>query len=615
MMAADLIANRYRIVREIARSNDVVYEALDTTVGRRVAVKELQLPPNLTGQERRDRIERFIREARAAGKLSHPNIVTVYDFGEEAGRHYIVMEYLEGITLRDALQTKGALPVNEAIEIASKVLAGLAHAHSHQVVHRDVKPDNIHLLPDGGVKLADFGIARIMEEASLTGAGQVFGTPSYMSPEQIEGRAVDHRTDIFSMGVVLYEMLAGRKPFQGDNLVSITYAIMHNQPLPLTGVPRAVEEVVFQALNKNPLLRFQSADAMRSALLAAQQVPEAPSWAPGPSRLVTGQPFTPGPLVGGPPPSGSIVVSGAPPVAAPPGSVPPVIGGVPPIAGGTLQQPIPPMQGPVSTAGSPGGAFAGPFANWDPSSPGIGSVPPPVKALNRRSAGMSPGVRAFFVVLGVTVLISGAILGLVVLFLRAYEEQAQNALVARASQLNEEGRRLFQGGDLEGAAGKFDEARKAAPGTDASAIASQNLVQTYNRLGLQAYQRGDAIEAERYWSQALEVDPNNEDAQYNLRVLHGRSGSYVPPAGSSSGLRLPDAGRDNRSASTSLGPREQEARDFLKSGIEAYSRGDRDTARDYWRRALEAAPGTDAALQAQQLLDQTASAPDFGASN
>src|ERR1041384_581822 len=134
-MSTDIIANRYRIVREIARSNDVVYEAIDQSMGRRLAVKELSLPPNLTGQGKRERIERFNREARAAGKLQHPNIVTVYNFGEYDGRHFIAMEFLEGGTLRDRIQQKGALPLQEALDVTNQVLDALSHAHSHRVVH------------------------------------------------------------------------------------------------------------------------------------------------------------------------------------------------------------------------------------------------------------------------------------------------------------------------------------------------------------------------------------------------------------------------------------------------------------------------------------------------
>src|SRR5262249_42937553 len=211
----NVIRGKYRIVREIARSNDIVYEAVDERFGRRIAIKELNIAPSLTGQARRERIERFNREARAAGRLSHPNIVSVFDFGEENGRHFIAMEFLEGQTLRDSMQVRGALPLKEALDLVCQVLDALAYAHANRVIHRDIKPDNIHLLPGGQVKLTDFGIARLTEEPALTSNGQVFGTPSYMSPEQIEGKGIDHRSDLFSLAVVLYEMLAGRKPFLG----------------------------------------------------------------------------------------------------------------------------------------------------------------------------------------------------------------------------------------------------------------------------------------------------------------------------------------------------------------------------------------------------------------
>ena len=153
----NLIKGKYQIVREIARSNDIVYEALDVTLSRRIALKELNIPPSLIGQARRERIERFNREARAAGGLSHPNIVSVFEYGEEDGRYFIAMEFLEGQTLRDMMQVRGALPLKKSIDIACQILDALAFAHAHHVIHRDIKPDNIHILPGGQVKLTDFG--------------------------------------------------------------------------------------------------------------------------------------------------------------------------------------------------------------------------------------------------------------------------------------------------------------------------------------------------------------------------------------------------------------------------------------------------------------------------
>ena len=181
---------QYLLVREIARSNDIVWEGRDPRMNRHVAVKELALPHNLAGQARRDRIERFYREARAAGAMNHPNIVTIHEVGEDRGRYFIAMEYLEGGTLRERLSIGGPLPLSEALSITNELCGALQYAHERSVVHRDIKPDNIHILPGGQVKLTDFGIARITTEEQLTVAGQIFGTPSYMAPEQVLGRPV-----------------------------------------------------------------------------------------------------------------------------------------------------------------------------------------------------------------------------------------------------------------------------------------------------------------------------------------------------------------------------------------------------------------------------------------
>ncbi|MCL6624745.1 MAG: serine/threonine protein kinase, partial [Fimbriimonadales bacterium] len=188
---------KYQIIREIARSNDIVYEAYDPVMNRRVALKELYFPPGVTDKQRADRLARFMREAKAAGSLAHPNIVTIYEVGEDRGRYYIAMEYLEGQTLRQRLDVEGKLPQEEAARILIEVLKGLDYAHQHGVIHRDIKPENIQLLPDGRVKITDFGIARLTFEPSLTVDGQIFGTPSYMSPEQVYGREIDARSDIF----------------------------------------------------------------------------------------------------------------------------------------------------------------------------------------------------------------------------------------------------------------------------------------------------------------------------------------------------------------------------------------------------------------------------------
>ena len=195
--------------------------------------------------------------------------MTVFEVGEEGGRHYIAMEYLDGHTLRNEVDTKGFLPQDQAVEVTNAVLKGLAYAHENGVIHRDIKPDNVQLLSDGRIKITDFGIARLTFEPNLTQDGQVFGTPSYMSPEQIVGRDIDARSDVFSVGVMLYEMIAGQKPFPGDSVVSITYAIMNKEPERPQQANYALWRVIERALDKSPQLRHASANEMLQALDSA----------------------------------------------------------------------------------------------------------------------------------------------------------------------------------------------------------------------------------------------------------------------------------------------------------------------------------------------------------
>ena len=267
---------KYEIIREIARSNDIVYEAYDPIMHRRVAIKELAVPGGSSVQQREDRINRFRREARAAGSLVHPNIVTIYEVGEHEGRHFIAMEYLEGQTLRQLMDQKSPLDAEKAVDVAKGVLAALGFAHAHGVIHRDVKPDNIQILPDGTIKLTDFGVARLTFEPNLTMDGQVFGTPSYMSPEQIRGGDLDATSDLFSLGVILYEMLGGSKPFTGDNVVAIAYAIANTQPPRLGTVAPGLWAAVERSLEKMPSLRWRSADEFGGALKQAMSAPVAP---------------------------------------------------------------------------------------------------------------------------------------------------------------------------------------------------------------------------------------------------------------------------------------------------------------------------------------------------
>jgi serine/threonine-protein kinase len=616
-VAAEVIAGKYRIIREIARSNDVVYEAIDTTMGRRVAVKELVIPPNLTGEARRERIERFNREARAAGKLSHPNIVTVYDFGEDSGRYYIAMEYLEGGTLRDRLQANGALPIHEALSIARQILSALAHAHAHKVIHRDVKPDNIHILPEGLIKLTDFGIARLTEEASLTGDGQVFGTPSYMSPEQIEGRSIDHRSDLFSTAVVLYEMLSGRKPFTGDSVVSITYAIMNADPPPLVGVPYPVEQVVRQGLAKDPAQRFQSAEAMRQALIEAealaQRLPDIQSQPPAmffPARAPTPSAPSPSPWQTAFPAPG--VQSPSPPA--------PTIGvpaptAVPPVYPAATQQPIPAQQA------SP---VAGPFATWGAPQPAGQAGPPP--PFVRRSSGIviPEGVKTFFNVLIISFVLAGIVLGGVLLFMQSYEEHqrtgASQALQLRLSEAN----RRVELGDLEGAAGIYEEILKASPNSTAGIVARSSLAETLNRLGVKAAQTGRYADAERYFKAVLDLyDRYGEALTEEDRVRMQRAAENLDAVRSHMQISGPDSGAsEGIGAETGTGAYSDEgmarlqaqasrANELLRQGEEAFVEGDTGRARELWTEAAAAAPGTLPARTALERLQATEPPPRF----
>ena len=248
-----------------------VFEAHDRKLGRRVAVKLLR--PGVADPTAR---ARFVREVQVAAALTHPNVVAVYDVGIEDGRPFFVMELVDGRTLAAAL-VDGPLPVDEAARIADGVLAGLAAAQANGLVHRDVKPANVLLAADGSVKLTDFGIAKAVHDATtnLTATGQVLGTPAYLAPEQVAGEPAGPATDVYSTGVVLYEMLAGAPPFRGDS--PIATALQHRQATvpPLgarrPGVPPALAQVVTRALEKDPAARFADADTMRSALDAARR--------------------------------------------------------------------------------------------------------------------------------------------------------------------------------------------------------------------------------------------------------------------------------------------------------------------------------------------------------
>lgn len=252
---------RFRVLGELGRgAMGVVYRAEDPALGRVVAIKTV----TLTGtQEERAHFEaRFLQEARAAGGIGHPSIITIYDVGREEDVAFIAMEILDGRELRDLIRG-GALAPSEAVEIAAQVAEALAFAHERGVIHRDVKPGNVMILSDGRVKIMDFGIARLRDPAVKTATGMLLGSPRYMAPEQVSGNPFDHRADIFSLGVVLYEMLTGVTPFAGDDITQLMFQVVNGVAVPPSHVnpalPSVLDYILARALKKNPEERYGNA--------------------------------------------------------------------------------------------------------------------------------------------------------------------------------------------------------------------------------------------------------------------------------------------------------------------------------------------------------------------
>jgi beta-lactam-binding protein with PASTA domain/tRNA A-37 threonylcarbamoyl transferase component Bud32 len=263
----ELFDRRYRLQRRIGAGGMAdVYLAEDETLHRKVAIKILA--DRYTQDE--GFVERFRREATAAAGLNHPNIVSIYDRGEADGTYYIAMEYIEGPTLKEEITARAPLPEAEAVGYAQQVLQALAFAHRRGVIHRDIKPHNMMLTPDGLLKVTDFGIARAANQVEMTEVGSIVGTAQYLSPEQARGQTVGPQSDIYSLGVVLYEMLTGDVPFSGSSAVEIAMKQVNDQPVPPSRKNRlispALEQVVMRALAKDPSLRFRSAREMADEL-------------------------------------------------------------------------------------------------------------------------------------------------------------------------------------------------------------------------------------------------------------------------------------------------------------------------------------------------------------
>ncbi len=362
---------RYEIIEEIGKgAMGVVYLARDPLIGRQVALKTFRVGFSAKDQELAQFRSRFVREAQSAGILSHPNIVTIHDVVDEGGEGicFIAMEFVKGTNLKQLMQRPEPFGYDRMIDILSQIAEGLDYAHSRGVVHRDIKPANILIAQDGKVKITDFGIARL-DTSNLTMEGQLLGTPNYMAPEQIQGKEVDHRADIFSLGVVFYEMLTRKKPFQGENLTAVTHKIVYEPFTPvedfIKDLPPGLTAIMTRCLEKDPNRRYPRAAEIAAELRrggarqaevaatddddtsATQEVPELPEETV--DRTAQRPPASlPAPPPAAPLPSG--VPLAAPPVApiAPPAPIPeaPV---VPPAAVSPAPIPAPMAAVPVSS--------------------------------------------------------------------------------------------------------------------------------------------------------------------------------------------------------------------------------------------------------------------------
>ncbi len=261
---------KYKVIGELGKgAMGIVYKARDPDINREVAIKLIRFDMIPDDADKEDTVKRFIREAQSAGNLHHPNIITIYEVGRENDQTFIVMQYVDGYSLKEAISSGKRFSPAEVIDLMTRMCDALDFAHQKKIVHRDIKPGNILLDKQGRPFIVDFGVARV-EMSTMTQSGAIVGTPSYMSPEQIMGNTVDARADIFSLGVIIYEMLTGKRPFEGDHITTIVYKIMNEEPQSIRemkrGLPEGFEHIIKKALAKNPQQRYQTCQQLATDL-------------------------------------------------------------------------------------------------------------------------------------------------------------------------------------------------------------------------------------------------------------------------------------------------------------------------------------------------------------
>ncbi len=529
---------RYEVVRELGKgAMGIVYLAKDPLIGRLVALKTIRLGAHADDDEFKEFQQRFIREAQAAGILNHPSIVTVHDIGqdEENGTSFIAMEYVEGNNLKEVLSQGKALTFEQIGDVIAQVAEALDFAHAKGIVHRDVKPANVILLDGTRAKITDFGIAKIASgAANLTTTGQFLGTPNYMAPEQIKGAPVDGRTDIFALGICLYECLTRRKPFGGDSLTSISYKIVHEPFPPLheinPQIPAGYEDVVANCLAKDPAKRYQRAKDLATALRAVIRG-ERPVRPPDPmladETIVTRDrslektterdktPVTPTPTLEVPFPE---AVEAAPPMLEPPHDL------------GGSTRPASKAANAVAAANAPAAAKA----PRTPVSQQFRTTLTNVRAMPLWRRRIPPAIFIGIVAILVAALIGG------VAVVRSQQpdippvDRAAAAKHAKAKQLRLEATTLMQQGRVNEAHAKFVELQKLTPKSPyvSSNIERLNQIRQQEELGklqfAQAqvkFDEGMQLFNEKKWSDAaarfqevLTIDPNFLQAADYLKL-------------------------------------------------------------------------------------------------